>query len=64
MPSERMNWFVETNIPIYMIDTRFPAKNEQARLWLTELARHDHRVRKLIILNPFLTSPHDFLPAD
>jgi predicted nucleic acid-binding protein len=146
-----MNWFVDTNVLIYAIDNRFPAKEEQARLWLSELARHetivlspqslnefyavatqrlglprnsstrdrvlqltrwckapldadvtchawlvedetgyrffdclliasalrsgcrfflsedlrhDHRVGGLIILNPFLTSPHDFLPAD
>jgi predicted nucleic acid-binding protein len=59
-----MNWFIDTNVLIYAIDNRFPAKNEQARLWLSELARHDHRVGGLIILNPFLTSPHDFLPAN
>src|SRR6266853_3860198 len=42
-----MNWFVDTNILIYAIDSRFPDKKERADLWLRELARRD-----LIVLSP------------
>jgi predicted nucleic acid-binding protein len=42
-----MNWFVDTNILIYAIDSRFPDKKERADLWLRELAR-----RELIVLSP------------
>jgi len=42
-----MNWFVDTNVLIYAIDNRFPAKKEIADLWLGELARH-----KAIVLSP------------
>jgi predicted nucleic acid-binding protein len=42
-----MSWFVDTNVLIYSIDNRVPAKKEQARLWLEELGRH-----KAIVLSP------------
>lgn len=42
-----MSWFVDTNILIYSIDNRVPAKKKQAGLWLEELGRH-----KAIVLSP------------
>ena len=42
-----MNWFVDTNILIYAIDSRFPGKKERVDLWLRELAR-----RELVVLSP------------
>ncbi len=42
-----MNWFVDTNVLIYSIDNRVPAKRDRADLWLEELGRH-----KSIVLSP------------
>ena len=42
-----MSWFVDTNVLIYSIDNRVPAKKAQAGLWLEELGRH-----KAIVLSP------------
>ena len=42
-----MSWFVDTNVLIYSIDNRVPAKKERAVLWLEELGRH-----KAIVLSP------------
>src|ERR1700720_1888664 len=42
-----MSWFVDTNVLIYSIDNRVPAKKERAVLWLEDIGRE-----KAIVLSP------------
>lgn len=48
-----MNWFADTNVLIYAIDNRFPAKKDRADWWLSELARHEALVLSPQSLNEF-----------
>ena len=48
-----MNWFVDTNVLIYSIDNRIPAKKERAAEWLEELARQDAVIISPQSLNEF-----------
>ena len=47
MPNGKTNCFVDTNILVYAIDERSPAKRERAALWLRELG-----LRQAIVLSP------------
>jgi predicted nucleic acid-binding protein len=48
-----MNWFVDTNVLIYSIDNRLPAKKERAVSWLEALGRRDAIVLSPQSLNEF-----------